>query len=193
MELTDHELMGLCRHGDAAAFERLMRRWEAPVGRVLVRLLGARGPVEDLSQEVFLRVFSARSRYRPSASFSTWLYRIVLNVFRDTLRRQRLRRWQLFGADGSGAELGGASGEASPSEALGREELHQRVEVALRQLGEKLREVVVLKHYGELTFDEISEVTGLPPSTVKYRVGRGLEKLAVELRRLGIDEKDLGS
>ena len=109
MTESDHELMQRCRQGDSAAFERLVRRWEKPVAGILARLVGSRAEseqsslgavpgsangrseIEDLSQEVFVRVLAARDRYRNTFAFSTWLNRIVLNVARDAARRRRTR------------------------------------------------------------------------------------------------------
>ena len=79
-----------------AAFEQLVRRWEGPTGRILTRLAVSGADVDDLCQEVFLRVLGARGRYRASGAFSTWLYRIALNVARSAARR---RRWRWHSLD----------------------------------------------------------------------------------------------
>lgn len=185
MTHSDHELMHRSRLGDAAAFDELVRRWESPIGRVVGRLLGTRAEVEDVCQEVFLRVLRAKDRYQESGAFSTWLYRIALNLARDTLRRRK--RWSWL----SLAEVEVESPAAGASESIDRRELGQQVELALAALPDKLREVLVLKHFGQLTFAEIAIVTALPTSTVKSRVQNALERLRGELSRRGIDEQDL--
>lgn len=86
MNTSDHELMRRCRDGDMAAFEELVRRWEGPVARILARLGQPSSEAEDLAQEVFLRVLDARGRYRACGAFSTWLYRITLNVARSAVK-----------------------------------------------------------------------------------------------------------
>src|SRR5437588_1644452 len=85
----DAELMRRWQRGDAAAFEVLVRRWQQPVARFLARLAPGAGLVPDLCQEVFLRLYLAGPGYRETGAFSTWLYRIALNVARDAGRRRR--------------------------------------------------------------------------------------------------------
>lgn len=187
MNDSDHELMRRCREGDPAAFEQLVRRWEGPLGRILARMTDAGTEVDDLCQEVFLRVLNARGRYRASGAFSTWLYRIALNVARDAARRRRRRRWRPLDNHEP------VSPQAEPPESLGRDDLARRVQEALAALPAKLREPLVLRHFGELTFAEIAVVVGQPASTIKSRTRAALEKLRSELRRRGIDEKELES
>lgn len=179
---SDHELMRQCREGDAAAFEALVRRWEGKVGRVLATLAG-RSDIDDLAQEVFVRVLSAKDRYRPEAAFSTWLYRIVLNVARDAGRKNR-RRPELF------AFADAVDGEISPPTATAQQEVVEKVGRAMGGLPEELRELVVMKHFGELTFAQIAAVTGDPPSTVKSRMQAALDQLRGLLKKQGIQNGD---
>lgn len=184
MSERDHELMRRCRDDDAAAFEELVRRWEGPVSRVLTRLAGPNGEAEDLCQEVFLRVLGARNRYRPCGAFSTWLYRIVWNLARDSARRWRTR-------DHSSVVQSPRDSEACPAEAAARQELLGHVDAALEALPAHLRDVLVLKHFGELSFVEVARISGLPTSTVKSRVHTALVALRKELKRRGIDQREL--
>lgn len=184
MDLSDHELMERCRAGETAAFEQLVRRWEGRVARVLARLTGLNGEVDDLCQEVFVRILRALDRYEPCAAFSTWLYRIVLNVARDAGRRQRWR-WRPLGdhqPPGHGQ---------TPLASASQRELGQQVASALLVLPPALREALTLRHFAELTFAEIAAVTGVPASTMKSRVHAALTALRAELRRRGIDEREL--
>src|SRR5947209_10902255 len=87
MGQPDAELVRRWQGGDAAAFETLVRRWQAPVARFVARLVGPHGPVADLCQDVFLRAYVAGPRYRDHGSFSTWLFQIALNAARDHGRR----------------------------------------------------------------------------------------------------------
>jgi RNA polymerase sigma-70 factor (ECF subfamily) len=89
MGCDDPHLIHRWQQGDAAAFEALVRRWQQPIGRFLFRLVGRAELANDLCQEVFMRVYLAAPRYRPSGAFSTWLYRIALNVAHDAARRRR--------------------------------------------------------------------------------------------------------
>ena len=182
MSQIDHELMRRCREGDFGALAELVDRWDGRVARVLARLVASPSEVEDLRQEVFLKVFRARNRYRARGAFSTWLYRIVLNVARDAARRRRPE------------PLGDHEPRATdePAEQLAEQrEVRRQVAAALETLPEMLREPLVLKHYSELTFAQIAEVTGLPASTVKSRVGAALVRLRRALERQGISHEEL--
>ncbi|MBI2825614.1 MAG: sigma-70 family RNA polymerase sigma factor [Planctomycetia bacterium] len=182
LDTSDHELMRRCRNGDAWAFEALVRRWQAPVGRMVSHLLGPAAEVDDLCQEVFVRILRARERYRPSHSFSTWLYRITLNVARDSRRRQERRPSQSLVSHDA------RSPAPTPAEALARDELADTVAAAVAALPDELREVLVLKHFGRLSFSEVALATGLPLSTAKSRVQAALKQLRGELRRRGITD-----
>ena len=184
MSCSDHELMHQCQNGDAAAFAELVGRWQGPIARMIGRLSVSRSDVDDLCQEVFLRVLRARDRYRQTGAFSTWIYGIALNVARDRLRRSRREPLAL--------ESQPLTGEPSPAERAGKSELARQVEDALQTLPDHLREVLVLKHFGKLTFAQVAEVTGSPVSTVKSQVQAGLERLRMELRKRGISREDVG-
>ena len=178
----DHELMRRCREGDFGALTELVDRWDGRVGRVLARLVASPADVDDLRQDVFLRVFRARHRYRARGAFSTWLYRIVLNVARDAARRRR--------PESLGSHEPRAHDEAAETLAE-RRELCGQVADALASLPETLREPLVLKHYSELTFAQVAEVSGVPVSTVKSRVGAALARLRGTLQRQGISHEEL--
>jgi RNA polymerase sigma-70 factor (ECF subfamily) len=181
----DADLIRSWRHGDAAAFEALVRRWQQPVARFLARVVGRRELVQDLCQEVFLRVYLAAPRYREQGSFSTWLYRIALNVARDAGRRRRREPAPLPAAGPADADAG------PPSEALcERQELAVAVAEAVAGLPRALREVLVLRHYEEMSFEEIGRLLKVPASTLKSRFAVALGRLRVRLRRLGWGDEE---
>jgi RNA polymerase sigma-70 factor (ECF subfamily) len=173
----DAELIRRWQRGESAAFEALVRRWQQPLGRFLFRLVGREELVQDLCQEVFLRVYLARSRYKESGVFSSWLYRIALNVARDAGRRRRRQPDSL-----SGIEL---VGEDSTEAACERTELTQTVALALAELPEPLREVLVLRHYEEMSFEDISRLLRVPASTLKSRFTVALTRMRERLRAAG--------
>jgi RNA polymerase sigma-70 factor, ECF subfamily len=177
---TDHQLMQLSQQGDAAAFALIVERWQGPVARLVSQLLGPRVEVEDLCQEVFVRVLRARDRYRPTYAFSTWMYRIALNVARDFRRRQQSRPHMVS------ASLDVPSSSLSTIEVLARGEEAETVSAALGALPDELREILVLKHFGQLSSGEIALITNLPPSTVKSRLQAALKRLRGELQHRGL-------
>lgn len=178
MGRDDAEQVRRWQGGDAAAFEEIVRRWQQPVAQFLGRLTGRAESVPDLCQEVFLRVYLAGGRYRDCGAFSTWLYRIALNVARDAARRGRHRPEPLADrepvADSEPVEL--------PSE---RRELERLVAQALAELPDALREALVLRHYEGMSFEEMSRVLGTPASTLKSRFAAALARLRTRLQQLG--------
>jgi RNA polymerase sigma-70 factor (ECF subfamily) len=183
MDLHDAELIARWRRGDAAAFAGLVRRWQQPVARFLTHLVGRTELAQDLCQEVFLRVYNARPQYCESGAFSTWLYRIALNVARDAGRRRRHEPAPL----GNGEVVGPAP---SPAAVCEQRELAGLVARAVAELPEPLRLVLVLRHYEGLSFEQIARLTATPASTLKSRFAAALARLRDRLRPLGDDRED---
>jgi RNA polymerase sigma-70 factor (ECF subfamily) len=176
--MTDAELIRLWRDGNAAAFEAIVARWQQPIARFFHRYAGADQGINDLCQEVFLRLFCAGPRYRESGTFSSWLYRIALNVARDAGRRCRRPTRSLVNQEivdhADGAEA-----------ACQQQELADCVSDALALLPEPQRLVLVLRHFEGLSFEEIARLTGSPASTVKSRFAAALERLRAQLHQAG--------
>jgi RNA polymerase sigma-70 factor (ECF subfamily) len=177
----DADLIRRWQHGDADAFGTIVRRWQRPVARFLARLIGPHAAVADLTQDVFLRAHRAVGRYRETGAFSTWLYRIALNLARDSARRVR-RAPAALPAEVS-ARSTGDSGE--------QRELTDAVATALAGLPAPLREVLVLRHYESLGFVQMSRLLGTPASTLKSRFAVALRQMRDRLTELGFaDEGD---
>lgn len=165
------------RNGNPTAFEALVRRWQQPVARFLFHLVGREEPLADLCQQVFLRVYEHRSRYRETGTFSAWLYRIALNVARDFLRRRRKEPCGL-----GDVEL--TVKEPTPEAACEQAERGRIVVQAIADLPQPLRVVLVLRHYEEMSFEQIARLLGEPASTIKSRFGVALQRLRQQLRFL---------
>ncbi len=197
---SDHELMRRLQSGDVIAFEELVGRWQAPLARILRRLAGTEGNghpdagPDDLAQEVFLRVYQSRKRYQPTAEFSTWLYRIAINTSRDAQRRRKRRpSVSLNGVSHNGKEPAAETKSAAAEMIARNGERRAMIAKALKQLPDKLREPLVLRHYTELSFPQIADVLNTPCTTIKSRVHLALKQLETELRQLGFDESELES
>ena len=171
------------RSGDAAAFEMLVRRWQQPMARFLFHLLGRDDAVADLCQEVFLRVYEQRSRYRETGAFAPWLYRIALNVARDALRRRRKEPLGLAGVEP-------AASDPAPDTACEQAERGRLVAQTVADLPEPLRVVVVLRHYEDMSFEQIARLLEAPASTIKSRFRAALQRLRERLRFLNDSETE---
>ena len=180
MEHSDAELMCRWQEGDAVAFEALVRRWQGRLARLLARLVDS-ATAPDLCQEVFLRVYQASPRYREEGAFATWIYRIALNVARDAGRRHS-QPDPLNGHEP--LDL------CAPADAVCRKETICLVARALAELAPRQREVLVLRHYEELNFEEIARLTGTPASTLKSRFAVALNQLRDRLQQLGFGPEE---
>lgn len=181
---SDEELVGAARGGDLSAFDLLVRRWDRKIQGAIYRIVGSEDEARDLCQEAFLKAYRALGSFRQEARFSSWLYRIALNLSRDRLRRRRGRMLVSL----EELDEGEAPPQMGPSalDMVEARDVSRRVAAAVATLPEDQREVILLKEYEGLTFLEIAEVLDLPISTVKTRLYRGLEQLRHRLERQGI-------
>jgi RNA polymerase sigma-70 factor (ECF subfamily) len=162
----------------AAEFEPVVVEHQQMVFRALTRLVGPGGPVEDLAQEVFLRLYRAIDQFRGEAQLTTYLYRILLNVAQDEWKRRRSRQSELSISDPDERwEDRLASPEPSAEERLGRSQLGAMLQVAMQQLSPAERSAIVLFHQEECTYEQIALALGLPIGTVRTHLHRGREKL----------------
>src|SRR4029077_936225 len=184
MTWTDEELVAKSVGGDAESFNELILRWERPIYVLAYRTIGREEDARDVCQETFLRAFRALPGFRGQAKFSSWLYRIALNLCRDWMRRGG--RAPVVRAR-EGVDLMDRAPEAEPSESIedlvARKDLTALVERAMARLPEEQRTAIVLKEYHGLTFQEIADVVGCPLSTVKTRLYQGLTVLRRELAK----------
>jgi len=182
----DAELIQRWQRGDAAAFEALVRHWQQPVARFLARLIGRTELVQDLCQEVFLRVYLAGPRYRETGTFSTWLYRITLNVARDAGRRRRQepQAWP---------DQEPAAPTAPAEHLCEHNERVQAVAQAVAELPAPLREVLVLRHYEGINFEQMARLLKVPASTLKSRFAVALNRLRERLQQLGWGPEETAS
>jgi RNA polymerase sigma-70 factor (ECF subfamily) len=177
----DGELMCRWRRGDAAAVTALVERWQEPVSRFLLRLVGRPDRVPDLCQEVFLRLLRAAPRYRDEGRFSPWLFQIALNVARDAARRSKRLPAPL--ADGQEP----CDGHPASLETCERRELARAVACAIAELPPPQREVLALRHDQGMSFEEMAHVLKTPASTLKSRFAVALQRLRNRLAELGWD------
>ena len=184
MTSTDEELVARSIGGDNESFNQLILRWERPIFALAYRTIGREEDARDVCQETFLRAFRALPAFRGQAKFSSWLYRIALNLCRDWMRRERRSPIAPVPEDMDLAELAGSADQAESVETLvDRKDMVRAVERVMATLPEEQRTTIVLKEYHGLTFQEIAELMGCPLSTVKTRLYQGLTVVRRELAR----------
>jgi RNA polymerase sigma-70 factor, ECF subfamily len=184
MTWSDEELVARSIGGDPDSFNQLVLRWERPIYALAYRVIGREEDARDVCQETFLRAFRALNGFRGQAKFSSWLYRIALNLCRDWVRRERRTPVVQAPDDFDTLELSAVrEPTASIDELVARRELTRIVEQAMARLPEDQRTAIILKEYHELTFQEIADLVGCPLSTVKTRLYQGLAVLRRELAK----------
>ncbi len=180
--VSDSELVRRCQRGDASAFDTLVRRHEQRVVNVAYRMLGEREAAHDAAQEAFLSAWKALPRFRADASFATWLYRIAHNVCLDHARRaRRLPDPMPSRAADEPSPLDPADPGPGPEAQAETSQLQRRVHEALGRLPVKYRSLLILFDIEGLTYEQITEVLGLPMGTVKSRLNRARHALREEL------------
>jgi RNA polymerase sigma-70 factor, ECF subfamily len=185
--MADGELVQTAIAGREASFEELVRRYQRPIAAYVYRMVGDYDSALDLTQEVFIKVYNSLARYRSEFKFSTWIYKIAHNAAIDHLRRYAVREQTLTGEfDGEPRVIAIESRRLTPEQESEREERRTEIESVVDELPSAYRELIVLRHSHDLSYDEIAEVTGLPLGTVKNRLFRARDAMRELLLRRGI-------
>jgi RNA polymerase sigma-70 factor, ECF subfamily len=184
---SDEELMARIAGSDAQAFEILVRRHQRRILNLIYRSLGDRIQAEDVAQEVFLRVWRAAEDYKPKSKFTTWVYRIVVNLCLDTLKSAHRKQpfVHLYGGAENSEEndgvLNGCDSAPSPEELLIDAEKSRRIFAALDSLPANQRLAVVLKKFDGLSYDDISRILGCSVAAVESLLVRAKKTLRERL------------
>lgn len=182
-ELPDEILLRKWLAGDEVAFEALFQRYSVPLFSYFCRLGEARALAEDLMQETFLKVLAGAGGFDPHRKFSTWLYAIATNAWRD--HRKRTRRRLAWSALLGSPAPDKAAREDALSDLL-RREAAGHVEEALSGLPDEVRAALIMKHLQGLRYEEIGEVLGCPTGTVKSRVHAAVMQVRGRLAQKGL-------
>jgi RNA polymerase sigma-70 factor (ECF subfamily) len=184
---TDRELVATAVTGVEGSFEELVRRYQRPISAYVYRMVGNYESALDLTQEIFIKVYNSLERYRAEFKFSTWIYKIAHNAAVDHLRRTATREHSLMiGPEGDQFDLPIDSGRLSPEQESERRERRVEIETVVRALPANYRELIILRHSQDLSYEEIVEVTGLPLGTVKNRLFRAREMMRQQFVDRGI-------
>lgn len=177
---TDRDLLVRSRDGDQQAFRQLVENYTPRVYGLVRNLVHSQSEAEDVTQEVFFKVYRKLETFREDSAFYTWLYRVAVNASTDWLKKKRqdrslqvedLQRLPLTD-DGEG-----------PDDDLGRKDLRSQIRAAMGQLPEKFRTILVLRELEGMAYEEISKVLKISKGTVESRLFRARAKLKAELER----------
>ena len=182
---SDEELLTLAWSGGAEAREELARRHRSSAYLLALQLLGNRDDALDVAQEAMLRFFASVGRITPGRAVRPWLLAIVRNQARDFWRRQRVRRAESIDANPDGLLSQMVATGPDPLEAVGRAELQRRVWRAIAALSADHREIVVLRDFHGLSYDELAQALGIRIGTVMSRLHAARQRLRVRLTQEG--------
>ena len=182
-QLINGQVIEACQQGDRDAFQSLFEAYKDKVFSIAVYSSGGdRTLAEDVTQQVFLKLFTAIRQFRGDSEFTTWLYRLVVNACLDERRRsRRLLPWE---TTGTMVAMNNVSDKKPQERQYARLEVAEAVRVAIEELKPKFRLPILLKYIEGLSYEEIAEVMGCSKGTVASRLNRGHSQLAKRLSHL---------
>jgi len=182
-DAEDVRLMRLVSGGDATAFEQLVERHQALVAGTVARMLGSNSDVEDIAQQVFIRVWKSAGRYVARAKFTTWLLKITRNLVFNEMRRAKRHPHLPVQIEPEADEIPlKDEATATPDATLLQAELQAAIEKAITLLPETQRMAIVLRRYEELSYEEIADVLDLSVPAVKSLLFRARTELRARLK-----------
>lgn len=177
-KLTDGELIEKAIGGREDGFEELVRRYQRPITAYVYRMLNNYDASLDVTQEVFIKVYNSLERYSSDYKFSTWLYRIAHNAAIDFMRKNSVSQQSIEAENADGSyQLQIESPNPTPEQERERSEWRKEIEAVVKCLPTVYRELILLRHAQDLSYDEIAEITNLPLGTVKNRLFRAREMM----------------
>lgn len=185
---TDEQLVELAVREDPDAFGEIVRRWERKIFALCFGMLGREDDARDAAQETFIAAYKAAKNFRGEAKVSSWLHRIAVNQCLTIKRRQKTRAEEfLDDENGESENTFVAPANASPGRTSEQSERLVLVRQAVGALPADLRQVIVMKEFEEMTFQQIAETLELPLSTVKSRLYTALKQLRMKLERTPVE------
>jgi len=187
------KLIKRCLNGDQLAWDAIVRQYRRKVFNVAYKFVGRQEEAEDLTQDIFLKVFKSLGTFDRRANFQTWLISVSRNLCIDHYRSVRQER-QAIDHTVDPNELTPASHEPGPVAAIEQQDRVELLREALAALSASLRTAVVMRDIQELSYQEIADKLGLPEGTVKSRINRGRTELARQIRKMrGNDYRPSGT
>ena len=188
INLSDEQLVDLAVSENPEAFGEIVRRWERKIFALCFGMLGREDEAHDAAQEAFIAAYRNLKNFRGDAKVSSWLHRIAVNQCLTTKRKARSRSEEfLDDEDGSEDRVFVAAAKYSPANEAEKVERLTLVRAAVGAVPGDLRQIVVMKEFEEMTFQEISETLEVPLSTVKSRLYTALKQLKMKLERTPLE------
>jgi len=183
-QLKDEELVSAVLDGDIDRFADLVHRYQGRLVSYLYRLLRNLDEAHELAQEVFLKIYQALDRFDPKYRFSTWIFRVAQNSAIDQIRKRRLKLVSIHRQDDGedeGRDWDLPAPDRGPYGDLRNVERGEAIQEAVDSLPWEYRELIVMRHFGELSYDEIATLKEMPLGTVKNKLFRGRQMLKERL------------
>ncbi len=188
IDLTDEQLVELAVSQEPEAFSEIVNRWDRKIFALCFGMLGREDEARDATQEAFISAFRNLEKFRGEAKVSSWLHRIAVNKCLTTKRRARTRNEEFIDEEEYGeSNVFVAPASASPLCSAENTERMRLVRTAVGSLPVDLRQVIIMKEFEEMTFQEIAETLELPLSTVKSRLYTALKQLKMKLERTPVE------
>lgn len=186
--LSDEQIVELAVSQEPEAFGEIVRRWDRKIFALCFGMLGREDEARDAAQETFISAYRSLARFRGEAKVSSWLHRIAVNQCLTVKRRARTRSEDLIDEEKHEEERYFVAPDGlSPSRTTEAKERHTLVRQAVTSLPADIRQVIVMKEFEEMTFQEISDTLAVPLSTVKSRLYTGLKQLKMKLERAELE------
>jgi RNA polymerase sigma-70 factor, ECF subfamily len=186
--LSDEQIVKLAVEENPDIFGEIVKRWERKIFALCFGMLRREDEAKDATQEAFIAAYRNLSRFRGEAKVSSWLHRIAVNQCLTRKRREKTRSESFFDdSEASDEKVFEAPASVSPSNVTEKNERLQAVRSAVQALPAELKQVVIMKEFEEMTFQEISDAMEIPLSTVKSRLYTALKQLRLKLERTPLE------
>ncbi len=186
--VEDRELVASAKRGEEKAFETLLKKYRKSVYYMLLKMVKNADDAEDLTQEAFAKAFNSIEKFDSKFAFSTWLFRIATNNCIDFIRKKRVQTVSIDapveGEDGSSMRYDVRDDDLDPNDAMLKQQRKRYLTMAIERLPEKYRELVELRYFRELSYEEVANELQIPLGTVKAQLFRARELLNQELKNL---------
>jgi len=186
--LDDLGLVKKAKEGDNKAFEKLLKKYRKSVYYMLLKMVNNTDDAEDLTQEAFAKAFNSLGRFDPKYAFSTWLFRIATNNCIDFIRKKRVSTVSIDSPyetdDGDSITFDIRDNDFNPDDLMLRKQRREYLQIAVDKLPDKYKQLVDLRYFQEMSYEEVADFLQLPLGTVKAQLFRARELLAEELKYL---------